>query len=135
MGELPQQLFRCGWRTQKARLTVVTIIRFFGVGVLCCALLIISGYLQCIIQWDIFNEGDCVGVFDNVSAVIAWAKEYDSSRLIDTNSGGPANNLHIGDVNDVHNYPYPSDPQPSATQYAMQGEYGGIGAFVHGHEW
>jgi len=30
---------------------------------------------------------------------------------------------------------YPGDPQPSATQYAMIGEFGGIGAFVEGKEW
>ena len=38
-------------------------------------------------------------------------------------------------MNDIHSYPYPGDPQPSATQYAMVGEFGGIGAFVVGKEW
>ena len=87
-----------------------------------------------IIQWEIFNEGDCWSVF-NVSEVIAWARAYDPHRLIDTDSGGGANDLHIGDVNDIHSYPWPGNPQPSATQYAMQGEYGGIGAFTPGREW
>jgi beta-galactosidase/beta-glucuronidase len=54
-----------------------------------------------ILQWEIFNEGDCVRSF-NASQVVEWAKAYDPHRLIDTNSGGPANDLHIGDVNDVH---------------------------------
>jgi beta-galactosidase/beta-glucuronidase len=54
-----------------------------------------------IVQWDLFNEGDCVGVFADVPAVVAWAKAYDPSRLVDTNSGGPANALQVGDVNDV----------------------------------
>ncbi len=85
--------------------------------------------------WTVFNEGDCVGVFPNVTAVVEWAQEYDPSRLIDTNSGGPANSLGIGAVNDAHNYPYPGSPRPSATQYAEQGEFGGMGAFVTGHEW
>lgn len=55
-----------------------------------------------IIQWDVFNEGDCVGVFSDVPAVVAWVKAYDPSRLVDTNSGGPANALAVGDVNDIH---------------------------------
>jgi len=59
----------------------------------------------------------------------------DPSRLVDTNSGGPANNLYIADVNDIHTYPYPVLATASETQYAMLGEFGGIGAFVPGHEW
>lgn len=87
-----------------------------------------------IIQWVTFNEGDCVGVFDAAS-VVATVQAWDPSRLVDTNSGGPANDLHVGDVNDYHNYPYPGDPRPSSTQYGMEGEFGGIGAFITGHEW
>lgn len=88
-----------------------------------------------IIQWEVFNEGDCVGVFENVSEVIAWTKAYDPHRLVDTNSGGPGNDLHVGDVNDIHSYPWPGNPTPSLTQYAMVGEFGGLGAFIAGHEW
>jgi hypothetical protein len=55
--------------------------------------------------------------------------------LIDTNSGGPANDLHIGDVNDIHHYSPPAFPTYSSTQYASLGEFGGIGYFVPGHEW
>jgi hypothetical protein len=88
-----------------------------------------------IIQWEIFNEGDCVGVFPNVSDVIAWAQAYDPFRLVDTNSGGPANDLRVGNVFDIHSYPWPGSPTPTATQYAMVGEFGGIGAFIPGHEW
>ena len=62
-------------------------------------------------------------------------QQLDPSRLVDTDSGGPANDLHIADVNDFHNYPYPGNPSASPTQYAMQGEFGGIGAFISGHEW
>jgi hypothetical protein len=87
-----------------------------------------------IIQWELFNEGDCYGVF-NVPEVVAWATAYDPYRLIDTNSGGGANDLHIGDVNDIHSYPWPGSPAPSATQYAMLGEFGGLGAFINGKEW
>jgi hypothetical protein len=34
--------------------------------------------------------------------VVDWARDYDPSRLLDTNSGGPANSLGLGDVNDTH---------------------------------
>merc|ERR1719359_1596646 len=43
--------------------------------------------------------------------------------------------MHIGDVNDIHSYPQPGDPQPSGSQWAMIGEFGGVGAFVAGKEW
>ena len=43
------------------------------------------------------------------------------------------------DVSDGHNYPYPhpqgGNANPSHPRYGMQGEYGGIGAFVKGKEW
>lgn len=88
----------------------------------------------CIVQWTAFNEGDCWEVFD-VPSVIKYVRQLDPTRLVDTDSGGKANDLHIGDVNDIHSYPYPGDPQASDTQYAMIGEFGGIGAFVKGKEW
>jgi hypothetical protein len=87
-----------------------------------------------IVQWEVFNEGDCVGVF-NATQVTQMVLDLDPSRLVDTNSGGPANNLYFANVNDIHTYPYPGDPKPSATQYAMIGEFGGVGAFVSGKEW
>lgn len=97
------------------------------------------GNHPCIVQWETFNEGDCYGVFKtapyDVPGIVKMAKTLDPSRLVDTDSGGGANNLHIGDVNDIHSYPYPGNPQPSATQYAMVGEFGGIGAFIAGKEW
>eukprot|EP01043_Picozoa_sp_COSAG02_P002652 COSAG02_NODE_62_length_43372_cov_14.404710_22_plen_134_part_00 len=46
------------------------------------------------------------------------------------------------DVNDTHDYPWPlgpaakrPGPTPSASQYAMLGEMGGMGTFVPGHMW
>ena len=51
----------------------------------------------------------------DVPHVVNWTKTYDPSRLVDADSGGGANNLHIGDVNDIHDYPYPKDPKPSDT--------------------
>lgn len=88
-----------------------------------------------IFMWTVFNEGDCVGVFPDVPAVVSWAQAYDPTRLVDTNSGGSANGLYIGSVNDIHSYPYPGSPRPSATQFAEIGEFGGIGAFITGKEW
>merc|ERR1712196_224790 len=70
-----------------------------------------------------------------MGGIVGLSRTLDPKRPVDTDSGGGANNLHIGDVNDIHSYPYPGDPQPSATQYAMIGEFGGIGAFVEGKEW
>src|SRR6185312_10836075 len=77
---------------------------------------------------------DCWGAF-NVSDAVAHLQQLDPWRLIDTDSGGGATNLYLADVNDIHTYPYPGSPTSSYTQYAMLGEFGGIGAFVPGHEW
>merc|ERR1712146_672495 len=97
------------------------------------------GNHPCIVQWETFNEGDCWQVFKakpyDVEGITKLAKSLDPTRLVDTDSGGGANNLHIADVNDIHSYPYPGDPKPSQTQYAMIGEFGGIGAFLPGKEW
>jgi hypothetical protein len=92
----------------------------------------------------LFNEGDCVSEFD-VASVVSTFEALDGltsphgllgmGRLIDTNSGGPADKLGLADVHDVHSYPYPAAPVPSATQYAEVGEYGGLGVFVAGHSW
>lgn len=92
-----------------------------------------------IVQIETFNEGDCWGVFNkkpfDVAAIVQLARELAPHRLIDTDSGGGANNMHIGDVNDIHSYPFPGNPAASSTQYAMIGEFGGIGAFQAGHMW
>merc|ERR1719235_2971448 len=97
------------------------------------------GNHPCIVQWETFNEGDCWKVFNtkpyDVEGITQLVKKLDPTRLVDTDSGGGANDQHIADVNDIHSYPYPGDPQPSGTQYAMVGEFGGIGAFVKGKEW
>eukprot|EP00041_Stephanoeca_diplocostata_P000687 m.16204 g.16204 ORF g.16204 m.16204 type:complete len:821 (+) comp10918_c0_seq2:311-2773(+) len=93
----------------------------------------------CIVQFETFNEGDCWTVFKtkpyDVPGIVSLAKELAPTHLIDTDSGGKANDLHIGDVDDIHSYPAPGDPAASSTQYAMVGEFGGLGAFVTGKEW
>lgn len=92
-----------------------------------------------VIAWTIFNEHDCVGDSGmDPAALVSWLSAYDSTRLIDTNSGGPANNLYIGDFDDLHSYPYPSKAFNAANDSAQLrsfGEFGGIGAFVDGKEW
>lgn len=97
------------------------------------------GNHPCIVQWNMFNENDCWSVFKtkpfDVAGIVELAKNLDPTRLVDTDSGGSANNFHIGDVNDMHDYPNPPNPQASATQYAMIGEFGGLGAFIKGKEW
>ena len=47
-----------------------------------------------VVQWETFNEHDCVGVF-NASDVVQLARSLDPHRLIDTDSGGPANSLYV----------------------------------------
>lgn len=89
-----------------------------------------------VVQYTVFNEGDCIGAFSNVSEIVSWVQASEPTRLVDTNSGGPGNDLHVGDVNDIHSYPWPGSPSPSATQYAMVGEFGGVGTYQTGqHEW
>eukprot|EP00005_Dracoamoeba_jomungandri_P011478 CAMPEP_0174277778 /NCGR_PEP_ID=MMETSP0439-20130205/61117_1 /TAXON_ID=0 /ORGANISM="Stereomyxa ramosa, Strain Chinc5" /LENGTH=609 /DNA_ID=CAMNT_0015370127 /DNA_START=188 /DNA_END=2017 /DNA_ORIENTATION=- len=87
-----------------------------------------------IVQWTCFNEEDMVGQF-NTPEVVAWIKSYDTTRLIDNDSGGSANNLKIGDVFDIHSYPSPGNPIAGPNQYAEIGEFGGIFAKDSGKQW
>ena len=65
-------------------------------------------YSHCsIVQWNIFNEGDCVKAFlqsnpQTPSNLVDLVRRLDPSRLVDVNSGGPANGYGLGDVNDIH---------------------------------
>jgi len=97
------------------------------------------GNHPCIVQWETFNEADCWEVFNttpyDVKGITELAKRLDPTRLVDTDSGGAANDMHAADVNDIHSYPYPKNVKPSGSQYAMVGEFGGIGAFIKGKEW
>lgn len=83
-----------------------------------------------IIMWEIFNESQ--GRHD-VEKLVALVRKLDPTRLIDEASGGPSTGA--GDVLDVHHYPPPACPPPSATQALVCGEYGGIGFRVPGHMW
>ena len=85
----------------------------------------------CIVVWVPFNEG--WSQFDT-EAVVAFTREQDPSRLINSASGG--NHRHCGDILDSHNYPIPKMLLRSdGEQIDLVGEYGGIGCAIEGHTW
>ncbi len=84
----------------------------------------------CIVMWVPFNEGWGQA---NTVAVTKWTKEYDPTRLVNCASGG--NDFPVGDVIDVHRYPGPFAPKPTADRAAVLGEYGGLGLPLKGHTW
>ncbi|MFI5934988.1 AbfB domain-containing protein [Actinoplanes sp. NPDC051494] len=90
-----------------------------------------------IVQWVPFNEG--WGEYD-AGRIADVVKGYDPTRLVNHNSGSnccdsdpdPGN----GDVIDDHMYVGPGITRaPTATRIAVNGEYGGLGLRVPGHEW
>ncbi len=90
-----------------------------------------------IVQWIPFNEG--WGEYDG-GRIADLVKSWDPTRLVNHNSGSnccesdpdPGN----GDVIDDHQYVGPGITRaPSATRIAVNGEYGGLGLRVPGHEW
>ncbi|GIJ43934.1 hypothetical protein Val02_08200 [Virgisporangium aliadipatigenens] len=90
-----------------------------------------------IVQWVPFNEG--WGEYD-AGRIADLVKSLDPTRLVNHNSGSnccdsdpdPGN----GDVIDDHWYVGPNVArQPSSTRILVQGEYGGLGLHVTGHEW
>ena len=89
-----------------------------------------------IVSWVMINEGQ--GAYD-IPKFVRIAQSLDPSRLINRHSGGgndgPPSNREIGDINDVHVYPAPGAPNPSADRAIVCGEYGGIGYPIKGHLW
>jgi hypothetical protein len=83
-----------------------------------------------IVMWVPFNEGWGQA---NTVAVTKWTKEYDPTRLVNCASGG--NDFPVGDVIDVHRYPGPFAPKPTADRAAVLGEFGGLGLPIKGHTW
>ena len=102
-----------------------------------------------IVQFTVTNEDDCWELFNatapyDLPKLLALVRELAPHHLIDMNSGSSGNwqlataNMSLGDVNDYHTYPAPQanrNPNATATQYAMVGEFGGAGAFVQGRLW
>ena len=81
-------------------------------------------------MWDIFNESQGQ---HGTPALVDMVKKLDPSRLVNEASGGGYTGH--GDVFDLHQYPAPGCPKPSAIQALACGEYGGIGFNLPGHTW
>ncbi|TSJ40241.1 glycoside hydrolase family 2 [Mucilaginibacter corticis] len=94
-----------------------------------------------VITWVPFNEN--WGAFD-VKNITNWVKQYDSSRLVNGNSGFNNNpdyqkaygDPKNGDYVDTHIYvgPYGASV-PDEHRAASLGEFGGVGLFVRDHMW
>ena len=100
----------------------------------------------CIVQFTLLNEIDMWQLFNttpyDLPGLLGFARALVPDHAIDMESGAnqgyssdPAR-ARLGDVVDYHTYPAPS-ARPNATvhQYAMLGEFGGVGTFVPGKEW
>ena len=83
-----------------------------------------------IVVWVPFNEA--WGQFKTVE-ITEWTKNHDSTRLINSASGG--NHFQTGDILDLHNYPGPDMYLYDARRVTVLGEYGGIGLPLEGHLW
>ncbi|MEX2730130.1 MAG: glycoside hydrolase family 2 protein [Candidatus Sigynarchaeum springense] len=82
-----------------------------------------------IITWVVFNEG--WGQYDTVR-ITSWVKQFDPSRLVSCASGWT--DYEVGDVKDLHQYPFPTCPV-SSNRAVVNGEFGGIGMHIEGHAW
>ncbi|WP_276090249.1 sugar-binding domain-containing protein [Pedobacter sp. JY14-1] len=86
-----------------------------------------------IVVWTPFNEA--WGQF-KTKEIAEWTKQMDSSRLVNSASGG--NHVITGDIVDLHHYPDPRMPRPDLfgkDHAVVLGEYGGLGLPVTGHSW
>ena len=88
------------------------------------------GNHPCIVMWVPFNEG--WGQFDT-QRIVGLVRKHDPTRLVDCASGW--NDMHVGDVHDIHVYPGPGSPDPEEKRAAVLGEFGGLGLGVDGHTW
>ena len=89
-----------------------------------------------IVMWIVFNEGQG---YHDVRELVPLAKKLDPTRLVNRDSGLGWNKSKddptVGDVTDLHHYPYPIYPIPLAGQVGTNGEYGGIGFVIPNHSW
>lgn len=83
-----------------------------------------------IIMWIVFNEG--WGQHDTVRHT-KWVKEFDPSRLVSCASGW--NDVPVGDILDMHNYPGPGCPKATDGRAEVLGEFGGLGLAITNHTW
>ncbi|MFL5740248.1 MAG: glycoside hydrolase family 2 protein [Flavisolibacter sp.] len=87
----------------------------------------------CIVVWVPFNEA--WGQF-KTREITEWTKSKDSSRLVNSASGGSYHDT--GDLLDLHNYPSPAMPKAELfgkRQVLVLGEFGGLGLPLEGHTW
>jgi hypothetical protein len=82
-----------------------------------------------VVTWIVFNEG--WGQYDT-ARLAGWVKAFDPSRIVSCASGWV--DFEIGDVRDVHQYPFPACPV-STSRAVVNGEFGGIGMSIAGHTW
>ncbi len=92
-----------------------------------------------IIQWTLFNEhwGQPASAA-TVHQIVANIRSWDSSRLIDEDSGyttNPDGDAGAGDILDLHAYIGPASPTPTSTRVAYCGEFGAVALKVSGHDW
>ena len=83
-----------------------------------------------IIVWTTFNEG--WGQHDT-EQIVTLTKQWDPSRLVNNASGW--NDMHVGDIQDTHDYPGPGSGTPEPTRAAVNGEFGGVTMRVPDHMW
>ncbi len=87
-----------------------------------------------IVVWVPFNES--WGQF-KTKEIVEWTIQYDSSRLVNTASGGNFF-VGLGPILDLHYYRGPAMPDPTvygANQVLVLGEFGGLGLPIEGHLW
>ncbi|GAA3544699.1 glycoside hydrolase family 2 [Amycolatopsis ultiminotia] len=88
-----------------------------------------------IVTWVPFNEG--WGDYQ-VGRIADEVKQWDPTRLVNAESGvnccRSEPDSGKGDIYDDHTYTGPGTPTPDATRAAVDGEYGGLGLKVDGHE-
>ncbi len=95
-------------------------------------------FFPSIIAWVPFNEA--WGQF-KTTEIVNLTKELDSTRLINSASGGNFDmdgTDVVGDMLDLHNYPDPVMPDPAIygkNKLMILGEFGGLGLPMEGHTW
>ena len=89
-----------------------------------------------IVNWVVFNEH--WGAYD-VERLTRSVMALDPSRLVTGNSGidagKPNLDYEVGHLIDNHHYRPPTNPFPTSSRAAVNGEYGAIGYNVPGHLW
>jgi hypothetical protein len=83
-----------------------------------------------IVMWVPFNEGWGQHA---TADVVDWIKKADPTRLVDNASGW--DDMHVGDVADLHSYPGPGMPPIEPGRASVLGEFGGLGLPLEGHTW